>query len=202
MLFQSLPTAELKTICGVTSAAMGRFSSLFGSGFSGPFSNAQQNRYFKRDGYIVLPLADLRTILQLQKLLVETGSDKQYGFSTTHFLEDRTTKRIIHDGIVSALWPLLIPTLKDYIPVFANFMVKHAEGDSPVPLHADWTYVDERKHVSLSVWMPLVDTNETNGCLSVIPSSQHQRRVARGGRVWHHSRRGTDVLLLWSRGQG
>jgi len=162
---------------------MGRFSSIFGNRCSGPFTDIQINKQFNKDGYVVLPLADSQTIHTLLMLLRETGSDKHHGFSTTHFLADRNTKQIIHDGIVSALWPLLLPILKDYSPIFGNFMVKHAEGDSPVPLHADWTYVDEKEHVSLSVWMPLVDTNESNGCLAVIPASQRISYHIRGPRI-------------------
>jgi hypothetical protein len=50
-------------------------------------------------------------------------------------------------------------------------------------MHADWTYVNEDANTSISVWVPLTDTTIENGCLGVIPFSQHLSHRIRGPRI-------------------
>ncbi|MDZ4667767.1 MAG: phytanoyl-CoA dioxygenase family protein [bacterium] len=44
-------------------------------------------------------------------------------------------------------------------------------GENSVSMHQDWNIVDETKHISFSIWSPLIDVDESNGCLHVIPGS-------------------------------
>ncbi len=44
-------------------------------------------------------------------------------------------------------------------------------GEKIVAMHQDWNIVDETVSTSFAVWCPLVDVNENNGCIHVIPGS-------------------------------
>lgn len=163
---------------------MGLLSSIFSTRSpSAPFHDRSLNRHYQRDGYAVIPLAGRNETDRLSVLHERTSQHGSKGFHTTHFSDDRVLKRTVHEGICEVLAPLLAPVLNDYTPVFGNFMVKEADGDSPVPMHADWTYVDEHRHIGVSVWLPLVDADERNGCLCVIPGSHRLSHHIRGPRI-------------------
>jgi ectoine hydroxylase-related dioxygenase (phytanoyl-CoA dioxygenase family) len=56
----------------------------------------------------------------------------------------------------------------------ANWVVKDPSlGDTTVPLHQDWSFVDERRHRTMNLWFPLTDVDEQNGCLEVVAGSHH-----------------------------
>lgn len=167
-----------------TFGCMGLMSSIiFERRSSSPFRQASLNCQYHLDGYVTMPLVSHEGIERLRGLYESTSKQVLKGFHTTHFSADREMKRAVHAGVCAILSPLLAPVLNEFTPVFGNFMVKEADGDSPVPMHADWTYVDEHQHVSVSVWIPLTDTDERNGCLSVIPGSHRLSYHIRGPRI-------------------
>lgn len=139
--------------------------------------------HFLEKGYVVLdalPAAVLEALAQFCNQHVPEGIQ---GFHTTHFSNDAEYKKRVHDGLVNILGPYLQKILVRHVPVFANFMLKPGGGGNPMPLHADWTYVDETDDFSLSVWIPLVDTTPTNGCIGVIPYSQRLSHTIRGPQI-------------------
>lgn len=46
-----------------------------------------------------------------------------------------------------------------------------------MPMHQDWTIVDETKFVALNIWTPLQQTTELNGTLEVIKGSHRWHEV-------------------------
>ena len=56
--------------------------------------------------------------------------------------------------------------LNDYTPIIANY-IRKKEGGGEVPLHQNWAFVEEDKFTSVSIWVPLVDSNEENGTLQM-----------------------------------
>lgn len=141
------------------------------------------NKRLREEGYVVIAALDkslIRSLIDVWNLL---DKSKLNGFHTTHFLNDRKAKSYIHHTICEAVTPVINKISNNYQAVFANFMVKAAEGESRVPLHADWSYLDEKKYVGLSMWIPLTDTDGQNGCLAVIPGSHRLSYHIRGPRI-------------------
>jgi ectoine hydroxylase-related dioxygenase (phytanoyl-CoA dioxygenase family) len=50
-------------------------------------------------------------------------------------------------------------------------MFNKQPGTGEVPVHQNWTFVDEDYHTSVSVWIPLCDVSRKNGTLEVIPGT-------------------------------
>ncbi|MEX0812885.1 MAG: phytanoyl-CoA dioxygenase family protein [Chitinophagales bacterium] len=152
------------------------------------FKNEKLNNAFLKYGYVCIDLLTDTEIKALNTFYNNHKINAASGFHTTHFSTDRKLKKSIHHYIIEQVWPLLDRQLQDFTPVFANFMIKEAHHESIMPLHADWTYVDESKHLSIAAWIPLCDTNENNGTLGVIPFSQHLSKNIRGPRIlqWEH----------------
>lgn len=79
----------------------------------------------------------------------------------------------IHNAIGEILQPILESYFEDYKMVLNSFVVKVPGPKSEFYLHQDTTGLDEWKHSPLSLWIPLQDVDENNGCLGIIPYSQH-----------------------------
>jgi ectoine hydroxylase-related dioxygenase (phytanoyl-CoA dioxygenase family) len=53
-----------------------------------------------------------------------------------------------------------------------GLIVKVSESKfGTVQFHQDYTFVDPKVHRAANIWCPLIDVNEENGCLKVIPGS-------------------------------
>lgn len=89
-------------------------------------------------------------------------------------------RRRAHDMIVSALHDSLSTVLAGYRIVLASFVVRSSGSvEQDMPLHQDWTFVDEAAAQSLGVWIPLQDVDASNGCLQVVPGSHRHQQPMR-----------------------
>lgn len=84
--------------------------------------------------------------------------------------------------------------LDRYKPIIANFIRKeHDAGE--VPLHQNWAFVDERKFTSVSIWVPLVDSNVANGTLQMVDGSHKRFGELRGPLVpWELDKIGKEII--------
>jgi hypothetical protein len=89
------------------------------------------------------------------------------------YSQDIKYRRLIHDKINQILKPKIDSFFKDYKIVLNSFVVKISGPKSELNLHQDTTGLDEWKYSPLSLWIPLQDVDEQNGCLGIIPHSQH-----------------------------
>ena len=69
--------------------------------------------------------------------------------------------------------------LDNYRPIIANYIRKKNETGE-VPLHQNWSFADERKCSTVSIWCPLVDSTIKNGTLQVVPGSHKRFGEIRG----------------------
>lgn len=147
------------------------------------FENKVLNETFLKNGYVTGDFIPLHILDQLNDFYQNHQPKNYEGFHTTHFSTDTEYKKQVNDGIIQIIQPILDTYLEEYIPVFANFMLKTGGGNNPMPLHADWTYVYEPEYISIAMWIPLVDTTPQNSCLGVIPYSQHLSKNIRGPKI-------------------
>lgn len=84
--------------------------------------------------------------------------------------------------------------LNNYKPIIANFIRKKNEGGE-VPLHQNWAFVDEKKCTSVSIWCPLVDSDEQNGTLQIVPGSHKRFGLVRGPMIpWELDNIKQDII--------
>lgn len=129
------------------------------------------NKKLSQDGFVVISLIEDDVVKQLADLYKQIQPVSFKGFSSTIYNQDVNTKRITSEGISYLLRPHVDKILNEYRPLGASFLCKTPGQESKMPVHQDWTIVDESKFGSYTIWMPLVDVNEVNGAMKVLPGS-------------------------------
>lgn len=123
------------------------------------------------DGYLVVPFCSEQQISQLIELFRTVSVDKESPFWSSSFLADTEFKEQLSSSVNDILGSSVTDVMSDHKPLGSSFLVKQPGEYSVMPIHQDWTVVDESKFGSYTFWMPLQDTNSKNGCLQVIPGS-------------------------------
>ncbi|MEH1908555.1 phytanoyl-CoA dioxygenase family protein [Nostoc sp.] len=59
-----------------------------------------------------------------------------------------------------------------YYPCLSSYVVKRGNSSQGgVPIHQDYSMVDFEQHTAVHIWCPLIDVDETNGCLKAVAGS-------------------------------
>lgn len=132
---------------------------------------------FERDGYVVVDLlepgavADM--IAEYEALDHEDRTEWPFadGFHTSIYDSRRSYRSAVLASFETHIAPRLDEVMERYRIFFANYTVKMPHG-AEVPLHVDWTFLDERRYSSATVWCPLMDTDVDNGTLGIVAGSQ------------------------------
>jgi hypothetical protein len=136
------------------------------------FKNPELDFQVKKDGFVVLPIFGKEQQWKLKAVYENIRPKGVRGFYTTYYLIDLEPKKYIFEKIDNEIKGFVKRTLIDYSLLSANYVVKEShDKKTVVPLHQDWSFVDEKKFVSLSVWCPLIDAGASEGGLAVVPGS-------------------------------
>ena len=145
------------------------------------FKNPVLEKSLIKDGFVKIPLLDMKDVENLMAFYDSHPPDFSYPFHSTPLSPDVEYKKEVNSVIQKILgFRLKEVFTNDYSFFFGSFTVKEASKDSEWNLHQDWTFVDEEKHYSLGVWVPLCDVNEENGCLSIVKRSHRFLHNVRG----------------------
>ncbi len=128
------------------------------------------------DGYVVVDLLAEHEVAafrqRYERLDHAHRGDSPFseGFHTTIYDPRPEYRRDVLDAFDEMLAPALGRLFDRHRMFVANFVLKLPHAAS-VPVHVDWTYLDEPRFRSVGVWCPLVDTDAQNGTLGVIARS-------------------------------
>lgn len=137
------------------------------------FRNAQKQAEFERDGYTVIDLIDQAQVNELKAFYngLEHSTTSAHGFQVSLDNASLDFVRGVSERLVSSVNANLDKHFKDYRIFTASFVTKAYDPLGVVPPHQDWTFVDETRFCSATIWCPLVDVNVDNGALGVIKGS-------------------------------
>lgn len=132
---------------------------------------------FDATGYVVVDLFKPSEITELKALLADleseragTGLNMETSYKLSFFSDSPAYRKKVFDRVGSFCQPFVDRFLDNYEPLMVNTFDKEP-GTGEVPVHQNWTFVDEEAYRSVSVWIPLVDVTRENGTMEVVPGS-------------------------------
>ena len=134
---------------------------------------------FKQTGYTTAAVLDQTSIDCLAALADVTLKAMGTGFFTS-VMQPPSERRRVHDLICQHLVPAITPHLQNYRVVLASIVGRSpGSGQSDLPLHQDWSFVDETRAQSMSIWIPLQPVTPANGCMQVVAGSHRHNQPLR-----------------------
>lgn len=131
------------------------------------------NETFVREGYVIVPFLNEEEIHTLTKVYYENHDEGHEGLYATAHASDYDFKKKLNDVILEKMQRSLTLLFDNARPLGGSYIVKYKGENGSLPPHQDWTIVDEEQFFSANIWIPLVDTNEENGAISILPQSHH-----------------------------
>ncbi len=135
------------------------------------FKNAELQAQFERDGFVVIPFLTDEAVSNLQTLFYDLHQDVPNNFYSTTFNKSDQFKRQITKAAENLLGAKADELFSDVKKLGSSFLCKAPGEGGKMPVHQDWTVVDESKFCSVTMWIPLIDTDENNGAIRVLPGS-------------------------------
>lgn len=138
------------------------------------FKDDSVQAFFDQNGYALLPALgpeEVKTLLDFYNDL-ELKDEKGFGFHISMDQKDKSLVGTILDKLMEVALPKMSVHFRDSKAFVGSYVIKEPNPTSVVPVHQDWSFVeDERRHSSLTCWVPLVDVDLNNGALGVIKGS-------------------------------
>ena len=143
------------------------------------FKDEVLQKQFDRDGYVTLPLINSDKVDLLSQLYRKVQPVSMKGFSSTIYNPDIELKKKTSAEIVATLDSSVQNHFQNFRKLGSSFLCKTPGQESFMPVHQDWTIVDESKFQSVTIWIPLTDVDEKNGAMRVLPGSHKFSDVLR-----------------------
>jgi Phytanoyl-CoA dioxygenase (PhyH) len=130
---------------------------------------------FRRTGVVVVPFLDEVAVAHVRTRALASYPDSTEPFFTSALEGARDEVRTWTRPVIDELQPTIDGLFVDHVVRDVFLTVKRPVGPGEdggrVPLHQDWTFVDERQTRGVLIWCPLVDVDEQNAALMVVPGS-------------------------------
>jgi ectoine hydroxylase-related dioxygenase (phytanoyl-CoA dioxygenase family) len=135
------------------------------------FANKQINSQFELNGFVVLPLLNAEEIKYLNEAYNSNLFNNPEGFYSSSFSINESVKLKLNSGIDAIVGPKVNQHFNSFKTLGCCYLSKAPGAIGQMPIHQDWTVVDETKFDSVTIWIPLQDVDEFNGAMQVIPGS-------------------------------
>ena len=130
---------------------------------------------FERDGYVVIELLGSQELISLCSIFNQYQHHHAIdGFSATILNSDLNYRYTVHQEISAIVSSIIDSVISNYRLICCGFAVKQpSRSGGEISLHQDITMVEPKPRPGISIWAPLVEVDQTNGCLQVVAGSHH-----------------------------
>jgi hypothetical protein len=124
-------------------------------------------------GYAILQLPQEQALDSLRQLFnkYHDMSSDEGGMFYSIYSQNLGYRASVHYAIKDIIKPFADLWFNGYKMMLNAFVVKLSGPKSGFYVHQDTTGLDEWNYSPLSLWIPLLDVDENNGCLGIIPHS-------------------------------
>lgn len=151
------------------------------------FKDKTLQKQFDENGYLKIKLLESSDVGLLLDLFKDKFPKPSLDFFSSSYENDFKFKKAVSDEIGMIICKRLENYFENYTWFGSAFLSKGNGNRSEMPMHQDWTIVDETKFIALNIWTPLQDTTEENGTLEVLP----------GSHKWHDSLRAPTLPFFY-----
>ncbi|MFN8287518.1 MAG: phytanoyl-CoA dioxygenase family protein [Chitinophagales bacterium] len=142
------------------------------------FKDEALNLQLASRGYVIVPLLSEEEVEKLRAVYAGFESQSPYFHSTT-FFKDIALKQQLFNEVKQVFAPEAGKLLTPHKFLGASFLTKPGGQGGFMPVHQDWTIVDESRFVSCTIWVPLQDVDENKGALMVLDGSHRLTPILR-----------------------
>ncbi|MDB5282617.1 MAG: glycosyl transferase family 2 [Bacteroidota bacterium] len=143
-------------------------------------NDLQQDKFLDDEGYAVIPFLNAAETKILVDLFHENHPETKEGLYATAHSSSKEFKQRLNDEILNQFTRATAETFFECRPLGGSYIVKYKGEKGVLYPHQDWNIVDEDFYRSFNIWVPLVDTNDENGALAVLPHSHKLIKSYRG----------------------
>ncbi len=149
----------------------------------GIFSDPKLQTEFHENGFVIVPFISPQQIKELFGVYKSCYPDGVEGFFTTTFANNVEHRELVNQSIKNICIEQIENLFENYKILFSSFIVKAPGEDSRLIMHQDMTLVDENEYSGINIWCPMVDLNELNGAIEVLPKSHRFYKTYRGSSI-------------------
>ena len=161
------------------------------------FRQPSLQKKFDGNGYVIVDFLDTGEVNALNDMYRHVPGDLgQPAFASSIMSRDVQYRDKVSSAIEEVFRQPLSRICIDTQIFWGNFTIKYPNyHQGAVPLHQDPSFLDERLHTPMGIWVPLVDTTPDNGALQVIPHSHTLLSQPRcGGQPFPYTSSQEDLL--------
>ncbi|MEO0038068.1 MAG: hypothetical protein RIQ59_1279 [Bacteroidota bacterium] len=133
--------------------------------------DSTQNQQLQKDGYVVIPFLTSKEVSELTTFFKSKIELQEGDFYATAHSKDVDFRKEMSGKIVDVIKQKVDSYFQNHELLGASFIVKSKKLSQALQPHQDWNIVDESIHRSYNIWIPLVDLNNENGAILVMPQS-------------------------------
>lgn len=150
------------------------------------FKDSELQKRYEEEGYVVVPFYTEEEIKELNNIYQALNSQlEDRGFYISIMSQNIAYKEKVHHLIKGIASRRANELFIDCNFISSSFAVKKTGSESVFDLHQGVNFTDESKFDTFTAWSPLIDVDEKNGCLFVLPKSH---------RLWHQIRKTPDFI--------
>ena len=145
-------------------------------------ADAGREAQLRQQGYVVFDFLNLPQVASLRQIWhTHEPAMRGWPYAASLFSPDAHYRQTLSQAVAAAIQPRLDQCAPEAQLVYGGFTNKApCEPASVVPFHQDPSFVDEARWGAANIWIPLVDLDDDNGPLWVVPGSHRFNRGLRG----------------------
>jgi hypothetical protein len=148
------------------------------------FSDDALQAAFSEKGYVIVPFLTTEETQELTDFFTELHPTPPGGglYASTHSA-DAAYRHRVSERLAVPVRRHIGKYLTNVTPLGGSYVVKAPNGQGLLPIHQDYSMVDESRHCSAQIWVPLVDVYEANGAVWVVEGSHRFTPTIRGPHI-------------------